>query len=219
MAHSRSSSVGHDGLLLDMLRGAQIDDERSLMHEVTEACCVQSLVMLSAANRWHQEHCRTRLQQLREQHKQMQRELACRLGSLSPDLLSIVPERWQLLPNVRALVIPGDLPDTLWPILGKWLRADGRLGQVDCVRCTSWVRTGETVGWIDLESLRADEPLRMSPEEVLAFDKLDTPTGQLKTVLKHARKKLAYSSMLMAGAGWHSSIWSSTAPDSRDLEG
>jgi len=70
-------------------------------------------------------------------------------------------------------------------MLGRWLRVDGRLAHVNSVSCRQWVRTGESIGWIELKPVRAGECERMTPEEHFTLDKLDTPDGLLKTVLKH----------------------------------
>lgn len=112
----------------------------------------------------------------------MAHDLALRLGCLRDPR----SELWQLLPNVGHLRIPTTLPSTLRPMLGKWLQTTGRLAHVNSVCCRSWVRNGEVMGWIDLESIRAGEPDRLTPEERFTLDKLDTPDGLLKTVLKYA---------------------------------
>ena len=168
--------------LLDLLRDAQVDDARSLMHDVTLGCGASSLAALSATSRWHRDHCQARLMQFHEKYVMLERELAQRLGYFYHS----VPEHWQLLTNVRALTIPDNLPGPLRKVLGMWLRAEGRLAQVSCIRCRLWICTGEVMGWIELEPLRAGEPQRMSPQERYALEKLDTPDGLLKTVLKHA---------------------------------
>ena len=169
--------------LLDLLSEAQLDDEHSIMHEVISLCSVQALGALSATSRWLREHCHAQLQTLR---KQQEHELAHRLGYFHHSKV----EAWNLLSNLRALTIPDNLPKALQPLLGTWLQAEGRLAQVNCVRCRSWTRSGEVLGWIELESVRAGELQGMSPDERFALEKLDTPDGLLKTVLRHARKKL-----------------------------
>ena len=189
LPRSMARPLGATDGLLDKLSDAQID----CYDEVTSACSVQVLAMLSAASRRHHEHCRTRLQLMHDQHELMQRDLCEKLGFLYHQC----PENWQLLDNVRALTIPDDLPHAMRPILGKWLRAEGRLGKVSCVRCASWMRTGEIVGWIEHESWRAGAPQCMSAEERFALEKMDTPDGLLKVVLMHAHKTLAYPYMLM----------------------
>ena len=180
--------------LLDLLRDAQIDDARSLMHEVTSHCGAEAVAALSRASKRDHELCRERMHLLHEQHLLSERDLATRLGYFYHK----VPEPWQLLANVRALTIPDNLPGDLRPLLGKWLRAEGRLGEVGCVRCRSWIRTGEIIGWIELEAVRAGEPQRLSPEERFALDRLDTPCGLLKTVLKHANRKMCKYDLLSA---------------------
>ena len=54
--------------LLDMLRESHVDDAQSVMNEVINACSVEAVAALSAASRWHYEHCRPLLQSLHEQH-------------------------------------------------------------------------------------------------------------------------------------------------------
>ena len=70
-------------------------------------------------------------------------------------------------------------------MLGQWLH-NGRLAQVTSVRCRSLVLSGKLIGWIELECIRAGTPERMTLEERFTLEKLDTPDGLLKTVLKHA---------------------------------
>ena len=94
-------------------------------------------------------------------------------------------EAWQTLANVRCLSIPDTLPHALRPMLGTWLRPSCCLAQVACVRCRFFIRAGEEIGWIDLESVRTGTLEHMTPEERLSLDLLDTPDGLLKTVLKH----------------------------------
>ena len=164
--------------LLELLRSTHLDAAQTHMDEVMLMCTAEALAGLSAASHWHREHCRRRLH---EKRLSMEQDLATRLGYSYHEQ----PEPWQFLSNVRALTIPDTLPHTLRPLLGKWLRATGRLGQVNCVRCRSWTRTGEVVGWIDLESVRAGRPQHLSPEERFALEWLDTTDGLLKTVLEH----------------------------------
>ena len=83
-------------------------------------------------------------------------------------------------------------------MLGKRLQRNGRLSHVACVRCRSLVRTGEMIGWIELEAIRAGEPERLTLEERFTLDKLDTPDGLLKTVLKHAHRRLCNYDTLSA---------------------
>ena len=128
--------------------------------------------MLSTTSRGYYEFCRV---ELHERYKMMAHELSVWLGCSCQ-----VP---------RYLKIPKSLPRTLRPMLGKWLQSKGRLAEVTCVSCRSWVRKGEVIGWIDLESVRAGEPEHMTPEERFALDKLDTPDGLLKDVLKYTGKE------------------------------
>lgn len=175
--------------LLGQLCDANVDDSHTLMDQVTTACSIEAVAALSAVCRHHRELCRPRLQQLFEQYEQVEAaratELCERLGYYYP---TATTQRQML--NIRALTIPDNLPEPLRPLLGKWLQADGHLGQVSCVRCRSWIRTGEIIGWVELEPVRAGEPERLTPEERLALDRLDTPDGLLKTVLKHAHRKV-----------------------------
>ena len=181
----RAKETKSTGLLV-LLADASVDNESSLIDEVISTCCISAVGSLSAVSRWHHEHCRTRLHVLHDEHVLMERDLASRLGYF----YHAVPEMLQLLGNVRALTVPDNLPCALRPMLGQWLREEGRLGKVSCVRCMSWIRTGEIVGWVELESVRAGEPERMMQQERLALDKLDTPDGLLKTVLQHAHRTL-----------------------------
>ena len=207
------TSDGHaDGRhgLLDMLCDAQLDDERSLLHEVTLACSVDALAALSATSGRLHMHCVKRMTDLHEQHKLMQRDLADRLAHFqgAPNdantfqkcYSAAAPEQWQLLANVRSLTIPDSLPVDLRKMLGKWLRADGCLANVNCVRCRSW--GCGPIGWIELESVRAGKPERMTVDERFALDKLDTPDGLLKTVLKHAQRDASHPWMTMTGGVW-----------------
>ena len=82
---------------------------------------------LSAVSRWHYKHLGNRLQSLRQQHVLMEYDLASRLGYF----FHVKPT----LSSIRELTIPDNLPTDLRPLLGKWLRADGRLSRVDRVRC------------------------------------------------------------------------------------
>lgn len=168
--------INYRSNLLSKLRAAHVDDCASLMHEVIVSCSVDALAALSATSRWHHKHCRTCLLHFEKQHLAMAIDLAARLGYFSMPSLQ----------QVRALTIPDTLPDRLRPLLGKWLRTNGRLSRVDSVRCRSWIREGEVLGWIDLDPVRAGEPERLSPDERQSLEKLDTPDGLLKTVLQHA---------------------------------
>jgi hypothetical protein len=165
--------------LLDRLHDAHVDDLHSVMHEVTSVCSVETLARLSAADRRHHEHCYMRLQSCYDTHLSMERDLARRLGYLYHPR----PEPWQRISSVRDLTVPDDLPHALRPLLGKWLRATGRLAQVHRVRCRSWTAGGF---WFLIAPVRAGEPQHMRPEERAALDELDTPDGLLKTVLRHA---------------------------------
>ena len=158
--------------LLDMLQDAQTDDVCSFMHEVTSVCSAEALAMLSSTSRGYHEFCRV---QLHERYKMMAHELSVWLGCSHH--------------QPRYLKIPNTLPRTLRPMLGKWLQSKGRLARVTCVSCRSWVRKGEVIGWIDLESVRSGEPEHMTPEEHFALEKLDTPDGLLKDVLKYTGKR------------------------------
>ena len=181
------------GSLLHMLCDVHTDAECTLIEEVLLACTVDSLAMLAAASSWLHRRCQPRLAELHEQHELMGQDLATRLGFFYHPH----PEPWQLLANVRSLTIPDTLPVTLWPLLGKWLRADGRLAQVNCVRCRSWIQSGQVVGWIELDPVRAGG-IGCIPEERITLDKLDTPDGLLKTVLDHAHRKAGHPWMFMS---------------------
>jgi hypothetical protein len=56
--------------------------------------------------------------------------------------------------------------------------------------------------WIELESVRAGEPERMTADERFALDKLDTPDGLLKTVLKHAQREASHPWMTLTAGVW-----------------
>ena len=161
--------------LLDMLLDTHLDGVRSWLHEVTSICSAKALAMLSAASRRHHEHCQPCLHAWREM---MEEELTGRLSCSN--------KSWQPLAELRRLRIQENLPASLRPMLGGWLQIKGRLAHVTCVCCRSWVRAGEEIGWIELDSIRAGEPERMTPDERLALEKLDTADGLLKTVLKFA---------------------------------
>lgn len=178
---TRSMRLKGSGLgLLDMLGDVHVDDTTSFMDCVLSQCSVTALAMLSAASHSYHDHCRAGLL---ERRVSMEKDLATRLGYLYHE----EPEPWNLLQNVRALTIPDTLPETLRPLLGTWLQTHGRLAQVNCIACRSWVRSGEIFGWIELDSVRAGEPQLMSPEERYALQALDTTDGLLKAVLKHAQ--------------------------------
>lgn len=105
----------------------------------------------------------------------MESALSCQPGFLQLELLQ----------HVRSLTIPDKLPEHLRPLLGKWLRATGRLSRVGCVRCQSWIRPSEIIPWIDLAPVRAGEDI---PERhAVTLDRYDTADGLLKTVLEHAQ--------------------------------
>ena len=165
--------------LLSMLGDASLDATHCLMHLVTAVCSVEALAALSAASRWHNEHCRTHLH---EHYVATASDLA---GWLAPHS---EPGHDQL-ETKRCLTIPDRLPSRLRPLLGTWLQTNGRLAHVTSVRCRSFVLTGELVGWIELESVRAGEHERMSPDERFTLDCLDTHDGLLNTVLKYAHRQ------------------------------
>ena len=128
---------------------------------------------------------------MREEH-----ELARRLGgsnglSSRVDLcLARGSDPWPLFAAVRGLTIPATLPPHLRPLLGKELQTTGRLAQVSSVRCRWFVKVGDVVGWIELDSIRAGRPECMTDEERFTLDNLDTPDGLLKTVLESAGARL-----------------------------
>lgn len=181
--------------LLDLLCDAHIDDERTLMHEVIQACGDEALSALSAASRWHHEKCKSRLLVLKQQHTAMEIDLASKLGYLCHNQLCKDP--WQCLSNIRALTIPDTLPPNLRPLLGRWLKPNGRLSQVSCVRCRSWIQEGEIIGWIELDSLRDEGPKCLSAQLRCAMERLDTTDGLLKTVLRHAQRGAAHPWLIM----------------------
>ena len=164
--------------LLDRLQDARLDDERSYMHQVVAFSSPQSVSALSAVSRGQHAMAAVRLAEVRAV---MEEELALLLRDPSS-------ESWSALSSVRLLTIPETLPDRLRPMLGEWLRARGRLAHVTSVRCRSWVRAGEVLGWIDLEAIRAGEPQLMTPEERSSLDVLD-PDSLLKTVLQHVLRR------------------------------
>ena len=193
---ARKSVICMDALadrpgLLDRLRGAQLDDSRSLMDVVMFFCRRETLLALSAASRRNRKHAHARLRQLEEQHYvEMAHDLARRLADFNSSRCTYDGslEAWRMLDDVRCLSIPDTLPQALRPMLGAWLRPDGCLAHVTCVRCRFFVQAGEEIGWIDLDSVRTGMLEHMTPEEGLSLDKLDTPDSLLKTVLKHCQE-------------------------------
>lgn len=176
-----------DICLLDRLSDAHLDDARPFIHLVTSVCSVDALAMLSAASRWHHEHCRERMRQLHAEHVMMANDLANQLSRLSEPCCPGDPysEPWQLLAHVRCLTIPTCMRSKHKHLLGKWLQAKGRLSHVNCVKCLSYVKNGQLIGWVELDAIRAGKPELMTPEERFTLEKLDTADGLLKTVLKH----------------------------------
>lgn len=155
------------------------------MHLVTSISSTEVLARLSAVSCWYRGHCwTTRLRQHTEQHKEhamAAKELAGRLGFTN----DVSPNDLNADPHFRCLTIPHTLPCNLRPMLGQWLQTNGRFAHVVSVRCRWFVRSGEEIGWIELDSVRAGKPENLTAEERFTIDKLDTPDGLLKTVLEH----------------------------------
>jgi hypothetical protein len=158
-----------------MLSDTHVDEERSVMHQVISLCSAETLALLSAVSRWHHKHCAQRLHLLHAQHVIMEHSLSCHLGYLQLEQLE----------HIRALTIPDNLPEHLRPRLGKWLRSTGRLSRVSCVRCESWVRTGEIIPWFDLAPIRAGVEIPQTGAVLL--ERYDTADSLLKAVLSHAQ--------------------------------
>lgn len=167
--------------LLDLLRAAHVDDLTCALDGVIAVSTAEALGALSATSRWYCDRSKEQLRSLHASHKIFEYALSCRLGYLELAQLE----------HVRALTIPDDLPEAMRPLLGRWLRQTGRLAKVCCVRCQSWIRTGELIPWIDLAPVRDQGgPHRdfggwRSTEDLLR--KFDTEDGLIATVLDHAR--------------------------------
>ena len=67
--------------LLALLCDAQLDDEHCLMHEITKACSIEELAMLSQASQSLRVLCRQRLRSLHKEHLKRVHELELAFGS------------------------------------------------------------------------------------------------------------------------------------------
>ena len=166
--------------LLNLLQRVHLDDQHSYMHQVIFFCTedAETLARLSGVSTFHHRLCQPHLAVLHSKHITMTDSLLQHLGYLHLEQLQYV----------RSLTIPDALPGHLRLLLGKWLRAEGRLSKVSSLRRESWIRSDKINPWIRIMPIQLGDCT--SPTNSYLLEKLDTDDGLIKTVLSHAHSKI-----------------------------